>query len=64
MRILLGLRKFQNAFNDHFTRLGATIANSVESGSSSSTAYLTDVSSDCTFKFNCVDPQTVFDTLH
>jgi hypothetical protein len=26
--------------------------------------YLTDVSSDCTFKFNCVDPQTVFDMLH
>jgi hypothetical protein len=26
---------------------------------------LTDVSSyDCTFKFNCVDPQTVFDMLH
>ena len=28
------------------------------------TGYLTDVSSGCTFKFNCVDPQTVFDMLH
>ncbi len=43
-RILLDLRKFQNAcFNNHFTRVGAKIADSVESESSSFTEYLTDV---------------------
>ena len=61
---IVGPEKVSEFFNDHFTTVGAKIADSVESGSSSFTGYLTDVSSDCTFKFNCVDPQTVFDMLH
>jgi hypothetical protein len=61
---IVGPEKVSECFNDHFTRVGAKIADSVESGSSYFTGYLTDVSNDCTFKFNCVDPQTVFDMLH
>ncbi len=62
--IVVGPKEVSECFNNHFTRVGAKIVDSVESGSSSFTEYLTDVSSDCTFIFNCVYPQTVFDMLH
>ena len=61
---IVGPEEVSECFNNHFTRVGAKIADSVESGGSSFTEYLTNVSSDCSFNFNCVDPQTVFDMLH
>ena len=44
--IVVGPKEVSDCFNNHFTRVGTKIANSFESGSSSFTEYLTDVSSD------------------
>ncbi len=44
--IVVGPKEVSDCFNNHFTRVGTKIANSVESGRSSFTEYLTDVSSD------------------
>ncbi len=44
---IVGPEEVSECFNNHFARVGAKIADSVEGGSCSFTEYLTDVSSDC-----------------